>query len=319
MSVQYSWEDDVGTNERSATDLCQQMTKLLVRMRTYATPEDNFEIGTTLEAVNDFYSLAPEKINLETSISVELEESLSEASLVVHNIGASHYVPHDTFNTSHRYTACSSDRVASLDEDLHASDSARAIGYIGMSSEVRWLQSIAATRSQQVGNGVEPSAQSYESQSIETQASSLSYWTDGTDVRPTETDIDPHELPPIGLAKKLLSCYLLKVHDSFPILPRATFESQFRMYFTALQHGNPPRLTPKWQANLNLVFAIGAKYSLLADDGQHVDRCDHSVFQARANALSSDEIEQTESVNVPQIQYFLLLAFYHLCIGQVSR
>lgn len=309
----------MGADELSATNLCQQMARLLVRMRTHATAEDNAEISEVLEAVSNLYSLEREEIDLEMSVSVGSEGSPFESPVAIPDQHISHDVPHDTFSALYRHNTCRTQRLASLHENLHANNSARTTGYIGMSSEVRWLQSIAAIRSQQAGSEVEPPLRSERYESFEIQASSLSYWTDSMEIRCINTSIDPHKLPPIGLAKKLVSCYLLNVHDSFPILTRTTFERQFHLYFTALQHGNPPRLSLKWQANLNLVFAIGAKYSLLRDVDQNIDRCHHIVFQARANVLFLSEIEQAGPVDVPQIQYFGLLAFYHLCIGQISR
>lgn len=309
----------MGANELSAIDICQQMAKLLIRVKSYATDKDTTEIEKVLEAVDNFNSLVKKEICPKNPTSLWFEGSPPKAPVAIPDIDASHNVPYESFHASHWYIALGGDCVTSLDENLHACDSARATGYIGLSSEVRWLQSIAADRPQQAENEREPFSQSNEYGSFRVQASSLSYWTDNTDVRRIDTDINPHELPPIELAEKLLSCYLLKVNDSFPILPRTAFERQFRMYFAALQPGNPPRLTPKWQANLNLVFAIGAKYSLLADAEQHVEKYNHSAFQTRANVLYFDKIEHTGSVDVSQIQYFGLLSFYHLCTGQVSR
>jgi hypothetical protein len=131
--------------------------------------------------------------------------------------------------------------------------------------------------------------------------------------------VDPYDLPQLETAEHLLNCYMSKVHDSFPILPRKTFEDQFRKYFKALANGNAPRLSPKWQAILNLVFAIGAKYSHLSKAKWQADERDHLMYQARARAFGLNETTMTNHSDVPQIQSLGLLAFYWLSVGQVSR
>jgi hypothetical protein len=110
---------------------------------------------------------------------------------------------------------------------------------------------------------------------------------------------------------------MLKVHDSFPILPRKAFEDQTRVCFRALRNGNPLHLSPNWQAVLNLVFAIGANYSYFHNTSWRAD--DHLMYQARARAFGLNEATITSHPDVPQIQGLGLLAFYWLSTGQVSR
>ncbi|KAF3044217.1 hypothetical protein E8E11_000957 [Didymella keratinophila] len=288
-------------------------------MRAYATAEDDMEIGEIMETVGDFYSLVSNEDKPKSFESVPLEECQPVRSAVIPCHEADYNVPNNVLNTSHREFALESNRVDSVIENLHASDSVRATGFVGMSSEVRWLQSVAVSQSQKVVNCVEPYSQEHEYDLLGLQASSFAYWADSASIGSTEINIDPHELPSTGLAQKLLSCYMLKVHASFPILARTTFESQFRKYFTALEHGNPPRLSPKWQANLNFVFAISATYASPTDAERNTNKSNHRVFQARAQALTLDTISSMGPADVPRIQNLGLSAFYCLCIGQVSR
>lgn len=109
---------------------------------------------------------------------------------------------------------------------------------------------------------------------------------------------------------------MLKVHDSFPILPRKEFTDQTRVYFASLRNGNAPRLNPKWQIILNLVFAIGANYVHL-NEGWSADG--HATYQARARAFGLSEAAVACHPDVPQIQSLGLLGFYWLSIGQVNR
>jgi hypothetical protein len=109
---------------------------------------------------------------------------------------------------------------------------------------------------------------------------------------------------------------MLRVHDSFPIIPR-NFAEQTRAYFAALRQGSAPRLNPKWQAILNLVFAIGANYSYLYN--KDWPEGDANMFQARARVFALNEASMLTHPDVPQIQVLGLLAFYWLSVGQVSR
>ncbi|UPX15864.1 uncharacterized protein EKO05_0006300 [Ascochyta rabiei] len=208
-----------------------------------------------------------------------------------------------------------------LDEDLHINDRTRATGFVGRNSEVQWLRAVTLAQSERTdeeASGAFWRKVSHAPGIGSEQISSYSFWTDGESVE-TNFFVDPYELPPLEVAERLLGCYMSKVHDSFPILMRKTFEDQFRKYFTARQNGNAPRLSPKWQAILNIVFAIGAKYSHLSKASWRADERDHIIYQARARAFGLKEGTLTNHSDVPQIQSLGLLAFYWLCVGQVSR
>jgi hypothetical protein len=204
-----------------------------------------------------------------------------------------------------------------LDEDLHSKDKARSTGFIGKSSEVQWLRAVILAQHERTDTEwprSEPQRRPSVAPGSE-QISSFSFWTDCDDVS-VNFYVDPYELPQPDFAEHLIRCYMLRVHDSFPILPR-NFEEQTRVYFTALRAGNAPRLNLKWQAILNLVFAIGANYSYLYNKDWPTG--DANVFQARARAFGLNEASLTTHADVPRIQGLGLLAFYWLSIGQVSR
>lgn len=207
-----------------------------------------------------------------------------------------------------------------LDEDLHINDRVRATGFVGKNSEVQWLRAVALAQSERTEEeaGSFQRGGSYAPDIGNEQISLYSFWADSESVE-IDFFVDPYELPPLKTAERLLGCYMSKVHDSFPILPRETFEDQFRKYFTALQNGNAPQLSPKWQATLNLVFAIGAKYSHLSKASWRAYERDHLIYQARARAFGLNETTMTSHSDVPQIQSLGLLAFYWLSIGQVNR
>lgn len=150
------------------------------------------------------------------------------------------------------------------------------------------------------------------------QVSAVTYYLDHQSIE-LEFQVDPYGIPTKDVAEQLLSAYMEKVHNSFPILPRKLFEGQCRKYFEALRFGNAPRLNTKWQAILNLVFAIGAKYSHLVKPSWEADARDHLIYRARACSLSWNESSVKQHPDLPQIQIVGLLAFYYLSVGQVSR
>ena len=224
----------------------------------------------------------------------------------------------DDFETAHHPVDLITKRLDSLDENLFADDDVRKVGFIGMGSEVRWLQAVAAIHPQQAEKaGLTSQAGPYAPCNDST--SSFYYWSVSESVHDMDLVINPHELPPLVLAEKLISCYMDTVHDSFPILSRKLFKNQFRQYYTALQGETPPRLSSKWQANLNLVFAIGARHLFLVKAAGHTNECDHLVYQARAKAFYADDSLATSLADVAQIQSLALHALFYTCVGQVSR
>jgi hypothetical protein len=131
--------------------------------------------------------------------------------------------------------------------------------------------------------------------------------------------VDPYELPQQDMAERLLWCYMVRVHDLFPILSRTCFQNQFQRCFAALRSGHGLQLDPQWQVVLNLVFAIGAKYLHFVNSGQESDGRDHSVFQARARAFGVIEAGVTNHSDRYHIQILGLLAFYWLSAGHINR
>ncbi|KAJ4318077.1 hypothetical protein N0V94_004602 [Neodidymelliopsis sp. IMI 364377] len=278
------------------------MASLLNRLRSSADAEDDDRIGKLLEAVED------ENLDTRETTAVSIPDTDISGSEGIREIGL----------------LSSQDELGPelldlLDEDLHINDRARATGFVGRYSEVQWLRTAVTAQPMRTG---EDAGRFYERRGsnapVNEQISLYSFWTDCESVD-IDFSVDPYELPSLETAERLLACYMSKVHDSFPILPRRNFEDQFRKYFTALHNGNAPRLSPKWQATLNLVFAIGAKYSHLVEENWRADERDHLVYQTRARAFGINDTTMTSHPDVPQIQSLGLLAFYWLSVGQVSR
>ncbi|KAF2848752.1 C6 transcription factor-like protein [Plenodomus tracheiphilus IPT5] len=285
------------------TERCSQMAGLLKTLKANVGVEDSARIVDILESV---------------------EEDISE----LHQTAVPSNAESDTYGSqeSRDYNGEDQDNELDtysldlLDENLHENDRARATGFVGGNSEVQWLRAVASAHLRRTDDETTgPSAQRREScvPSCE-QVSSFSFWADGENVD-LDIFIAPYDLPQPEVAERLLHCYMLKAHDSFPILARKPFEDQFRIYFRAVKNGNAPVLSPKWQAILNLVFAIGARYSHLVKANWRADDRDHLIYQARARAFGLTQTTFTSHSDIPQIQSLGLLAFYWLSVGQVSR
>lgn len=210
-----------------------------------------------------------------------------------------------------------------LDENLHETDRSRATGFVGKNSEVQWLRSLLYIEkgeedsSNMAGSTAKRKISAAQPASNE-QVSGVTFYLDSEGIDPGFY-VEPHDLPTPEIAERLLGVYMEKVHDSFPILPRRLFEDQFRKYFTGLRHGTASRLNSKWQAILNLIFAIGARYSHLSKAEWRSNEKDHLVYQVRARSLAWSEITLVQHPDLPQIQVGGMLAFYFLSIGQVNR
>ena len=207
-----------------------------------------------------------------------------------------------------------------LNENLQRDQRTRATGFVGKSSEVHWLRAAAleqAGRQDEENGGTLPQQRGSYAPGND-QICTFSYWTDGEHID-VDFVVDATELPPPETAERLLQCYISKVQDSFPIFPRKTFEDRFRKYFVALRNGRPLELSARWRAILNLVFAIGSKYSHLTKASWRADECDHLIYQARARFFGLNETTITTHSDLQQVQALALLALYWLSTGQVSR
>jgi hypothetical protein len=91
--------------------------------------------------------------------------------------------------------------------------------------------------------------------------------------------VNTYELPPFALAQRLVVCYMNKVHSSFPFLAREVFKNQSRENYRRSQDAAAPRLSDRWLANLNLVFAIDAKHAHLINRSWRGDTQDLLVYQ----------------------------------------
>ena len=222
--------------------------------------------------------------------------------------------------TMHRPFAPSlSRRMDSIQENLHADLRARRIGYTGVSSAMRWLEQVADMRIHRSVHELQTLGERTFQSPDAKRSGPFCYWADAEGEVALDTHVDPYELPPYEVAKELLDCYMTNIHDTFPILSRRNFERQFCKYYAALKIGTPPTLSAKWQAILNVVFAISAIMKFQTTNYLRTSGCNHLVFCSRARLLYLDRAQLASPADVPQLQGHGLLAFYYLCTGQINR
>jgi hypothetical protein len=187
-----------------------------------------------------------------------------------------------------------------LDEDLLRTRESRETGYVGQNSEVQWLRTVQlqAERLDKEPFGL-PYGPPGSSQGAAAERSdalherrqngnegSTQHITDSTfylDSDNIEIDIavNPYELPSPEVAEHLLDCYMETVHTSFPIIP-SSFESQLRRFIQACKDHKSFQVPEKWRALMNIIYAIGAKYSHLIGAEWRGDERDHLIYMTRA-------------------------------------
>ncbi|KAF2638297.1 hypothetical protein P280DRAFT_80590 [Massarina eburnea CBS 473.64] len=219
------------------------------------------------------------------------------------------------------------DSLDLLDEDLLRSQESRATGFVGTNSSMQWMRSLKSQIgspdssrevSMEVHNQPSDSNEPIFRQVL--QISDSTFYLDRNDIQLDDVIVDPYELPKPDVTERLFNSYLKTVHASFPILP-PSFEDQFRKYIESAKRSRPYQLPEEWQAMLNLVMAIGAQYSHLAQTGWQNGAKDHLIYMTRATRiLRLDKLATSlPSPSLSFIQSTGLLALYYLVIGQVSR
>lgn len=206
----------------------------------------------------------------------------------------------------------SNEDLDNMNEDILQNEQTRATGFLGKNSEIQWLRQIdhetqAASQGGPInepfgppGNNIEASKKRAEAletrqdkaRTTSLQTSNFNFYLDNETVD-MDFVVNPYELPPLEIADRLVRCYMDTIQPSFPILAKKIFINQFYHYYAAVARGTPYKLHQKWQAMLNLVFAIGAAFSHLTEsdwraDGRHTNLLTLDILTSfcRARSLS---------------------------------
>ncbi|KAI4710666.1 hypothetical protein J4E89_004254 [Alternaria sp. Ai002NY15] len=168
-------------------------------------------------------------------------------------------------------------------------------GFLGQISEVQWLQTLrsrvqaldtvllgppdtTAPLSQPPSPTFTASPTSHAATPLE-HIALTNYYLDDEGIKLTDCG-NPFELPPEHTAGLLFQCFTQTIQGSFPILP-PTIEHQLQQYYTLVRNGQAIHCPEKWFALVNLVFAIGAKFSHLIQAEWRADELDHIVYLSR--------------------------------------
>lgn len=224
-----------------------------------------------------------------------------------------------------------------IKEDFNRSPLTRATGYIGKNSEVIWMQRL---KEQARSHSPNQGPKDHETDGIDrvSQAGSKSREPDGNkSSKPAPegeevaiheatyhcddltllppAQVDAYELPPKQAADMLFQNYLETVHPTFPFIGKTTFASQYQ----TLYENNNVGPGDNWLAILNLIFAIGAKYSHLIQAEWRGDERDHLIYFTRARVLAMNGDSLFSHPDLQQVQVAALTSFYLLATNQINR
>ncbi|KAF2196678.1 hypothetical protein GQ43DRAFT_476103 [Delitschia confertaspora ATCC 74209] len=298
--------------------------------------EHNIHLIQLLEHLNSRVSDEDRQKIDEALAKVEPEVASAASALNIIRKGRSALVPEH--GESHVSASVGSNEDADLlDEDVHRNDEARATGFLGRASVVQWLKSLQQDMDRDMdgsvpgGYGPPGSTDDAIAQRVVASHNRLSTGdrnlktvrdtTFYLDCEPVTIDFDvqTHALPSMQMAGGLVDCYMRTLQSSFPILPKITFQKEVKDYFKSRQELTPTRVSNAWLASLNLVFAIGARYSYLAG-APWAEENDHLIYHSRAHILSAPEQEAFfRHPSIRLVRNAGLLALYYLTTGQISR
>ncbi|EAW11240.1 putative C6 transcription factor [Aspergillus clavatus NRRL 1] len=192
-------------------------------------------------------------------------------------------------------------------EDFNRDEKIQAMGFVGEHSEIAWMYRLKRLLEQTspITQQENPDRHS---------VASANFFLDDSDI-PVLDDVDVSQRPSQTVADRLVDDYFQVVHPSFPIVGKVYFLRQYRSFYSAAY----VRPGKKWLAILNLVFAIGARYSRFMQSGNDTPSDDGTVYFSRAWQLSMSDAALLDHPNLQQVQVEGLTSFYLLSVGQVNR
>lgn len=223
--------------------------------------------------------------------------------------------------------AGSTESLDHVNEDFNHSIATRATGFMGKNSELTWMQRLK----HQTAFGSDESDEEAQTQPFADGHTSRSLYQDifGSRMNPVNEStyhcddltillpdlVDPHEIPPRQTSDALFHIYLDTVYPAFPIIGKTNFTNQYQRFF------DTPRIKTgdNWLAILNLIFAIGARYSHLVRAEWRGDERDHLIYFTRARMLGFNSESVLGHADLQRVQITGLMSFYLLSINQINR
>ncbi|KAI1629128.1 fungal-specific transcription factor domain-containing protein [Exophiala viscosa] len=312
------------------------------------------QFGTMSEKVADYEKLLKSlvdrvdetdarliRISLEKQEAYDVEETPTEATLDTVTTFASiedGVDGHESGAESEVSAGAGSTGALDRTDEDFTREQARATGYMGKNSEITWLQRLReenkfgdnpkdALGSEQQRKMADGSVTSFSAMRPPSEVqlplaeaddgfavNGSSYHLDDMSIFTFEA-VDPYEMPTPDAANHLFNAYMDRCHATFPVVGRTNLTAQFKKYITGSVQ-TPPE---KWLAILNMIFAIGAKYSHLIKADWRGDERDHLIYFTRARLLHMNSETLFQHPDLQQIQILGLMSFYLLCVSQVNR
>ncbi|KAJ5400277.1 hypothetical protein N7465_010766 [Penicillium sp. CMV-2018d] len=223
---------------------------------------------------------------------------------------------HDQAGSSKRSSSPSSigslEAVDRVEEDLNLTESSRATGYMGKSSEITWMGRVQE-EAEQRNRSQSPKATSKNHTGDKISPSTVNYHVDDLGVD-APGPVQMYWVPPRQVADHLFETYLLAVHPHFPIINSTLFSTQYRDFFDDISYAGD-----KWLAILNMIFAIATEYLYNSDAAERRDIKDHLFYLTRARMLSMGGDSLFEHPDFQQVQIEGLIAFHMLSTNQINR
>ena len=223
--------------------------------------------------------------------------------------------------------AGSTESLDCIDEDYNRTSAARATGYHGKNSEVTWMQRLKrqirenSEREDDDDKGsvpdwrTSPALHNDHFRSGSSPISESTYHCDDLALTPPH-HVDQFEVPSQSTADMLFQSYLETVHPAFPIIGKSTFVRQYEAFQLTQDRS---KINQNWLAILNLIFAIGAKYSHLIQAEWCSDKTDHLVYFTRARKLGFNPETMLGHAELQKVQIAGLMSFYLMSLNQINR
>ena len=221
----------------------------------------------------------------------------------------------------------STESLDRISEDISRDPESRATGFHGKNSELTWMQRLQKQASygsdeSEENEKTNPDGQdspTYQTHHVDSGLGSIaasSYHCDDLDIFVPEDEVNPLGLPPRPVADALFKSYMETVHPTFPIVGKRTFLDQYRKSFAK---PDVAKSNQNWLAVLNLIFAIGARYSHLIQADWRGNENDHLIYFTRARLLGFKADAVLGHAELQKIQITGLMAFYLLATNQITR
>lgn len=217
------------------------------------------------------------------------------------------------FDEAHVSSSAGSDNDLDCpEEDLLRDQRSSETGYVGRNSQIQWMRTLQRKLAQTgggpsdmpfsaLGDSEETSFKCsdalHERQKQSACARSLSdyyFYLDDTEINIDFSD--PDVVPFLETAEKLFEFYQVAVHNPFRILD-SSFKDELRTYYQVHHREGTMNVCVKWKAILNLVFAIGARFSHLVSADWRADGGDHHVYMS--GAVQFLELKQITTLVCP--------------------